>query len=235
MNNEPGNLRSPLKRLLAMSEAGLTTKSLAVTVRAALLATLLFTNVGTFAADKSGRMHLNFDSDKVGGLPAGANAFSGKWAVHQESDAPSKPNALCQTGTAQYPALSVGDTPYTDATITVRFKPISGNEDRAAGIVFRIQDKDNYYIVRANALENNVNIYRYKGGRRSAIKEGTKQVASGQWQELRVEVKGNTIKGFLNGDLAVEATDSTFKSGKIGLWTKADSTTCFDDFEVLPR
>ncbi|WP_243373298.1 family 16 glycoside hydrolase [Geotalea sp. SG265] len=187
---------------------------------------------GSFAADKT---QWNFDADKVGGLPAGAHVFSGKWAVRKEADAPSKPNALCQMGVEQYPAILLRDKKYRDVTVTVKFKPISGSEDQAAGILFRIQDKDNYYILRANALENNVNIYRYKGGSRSAIKEGSIKVVSGKWQELRVEVKGNHIRGFLNGELAVEATDDSFKAGGVGLWTKADSVTCFDDYQVTPH
>jgi hypothetical protein len=116
-------------------------------------------------------------------------------------------------------------------TVTARFKPVSGNSDRAAGIIFRIQDKDNYYILRANALEDNVNIYKYVGGWRRVVQEGSAKVPSGTWQELRVEVKGNHIRGFLNGKLVVEATDDTFKAGKIGLWTKADSVTCFDNIQ----
>lgn len=171
----------------------------------------------------------NFDTDTVGGLPQGANVFSGKWAVRAETDAPTPPNALCQIATAEFPALSLSDTVYSDVVVSTSFKPISGSTDQAAGIIFRIQDKDNYYILRANALENNVNIYKYAGGRRSAIKESSAKVVSGQWQELRVEAIGNRIRGFLNGQLVVEAIDDTYKAGKVGLWTKADSVTCFDD------
>jgi hypothetical protein len=112
------------------------------------------------------------------------------------------------------------------------FKPISGQEDRAAGLIFRIQDKDNYYILRANALEDNVGLYKYAGGRRSGLKLGTAAVASGQWHELRVEVESSSMRGFLDGQLVVEATDDTYAAGRIGLWTKADSVTCFDDVQV---
>ncbi len=171
----------------------------------------------------------NFDTDPVGGLPQGATIFSGNWAVRAEGDAPTPPNALCQVGTAEFPALSLSDTVYSDVVISTNFKPISGSTDQAAGIIFRIQDKDNYYILRANALENNVNIYKYAGGRRSTIKEGSAKVVSGKWQELRVEAIGNRIRGFLNGQLVVEATDDTYTAGKVGLWTKADSVTCFDN------
>jgi Domain of Unknown Function (DUF1080) len=178
----------------------------------------------------------NFDADPVGGLPKGAIVFSGTWAVRAENDAPSAPNALCQTGNATFPALSLGDAVYSDFATSVSFKPISGNTDRAAGIIFRTQDKDNYYIVRANALENNVIIFKYVRGNRLTISEGAGKVATGQWQELGVEVSGNRIRGLVNGAAVVEATDDTFKTaGKIGLWTKADSVTCFDNVQVKAK
>jgi hypothetical protein len=175
-----------------------------------------------------------FDSDTVGGIPRGAVVFSGTWAVHAEADAPSPPNALCQTGVAQFPAISLSDAVYTDVVLSTRFKPISGREDQAAGLIFRVQDKDNYYILRANALENNVNIYKYAGGRRRDIKEAAAQVRPGRWQGLRVEIVSNRIRGFLDDRPVVEAMDDTYKAGKIGLWTKADSVTCFDDVEAKP-
>src|SRR5262249_20400237 len=173
----------------------------------------------------------SFDNDPVSGLPEGAEVYSGNWAVRAEADAPSQPNALCQTGTATFSAIALGDAVYTDVVMTTRFKPISGREDQAGGLIFRVQDRDNYYILRANALENNVNLYKYAGGRRSVIKEGAATVASGQWQELRVEVAGNRFRGYLNGQPVVEATDDTYQAGRIGPWTKADSTPCFDDVE----
>jgi hypothetical protein len=90
-----------------------------------------------------------------------------------------------------------------------------------------------YYILRTNALKNNVNLYKYVDGRRSGLKDGSAKVASGQWQKLRVEVRGDTLRGFLNGQQVVETTDGTFRAaGGVGLWTKADSQTCFDDVEV---
>jgi uncharacterized protein YceK len=174
----------------------------------------------------------NFDGGAVGGLPTGATTFSGNWAVRAESDAPSQPNALCQTGTSAYPALALTDTAYEDVVITIRFKPISGNTDRAAGIIFRVQDKDNYYTLRASALENNVTFYKYSGGRRNLMKGGSATVASGQWQMLRLEVSGSRFRGYLNNQLVVDANDDSFKTGGIGLWTKSDSVACFDNVEV---
>lgn len=177
----------------------------------------------------------NFDSDPAGGLPAGAELFSGTWAVRAEADAPSKPNALCQTGDFEFPALALGAGIYGDVTVTLRFKPISGRVDQAAGIITRVQDKGNYYILRANVLETNVNLYKYAGGRRSGIKDGGVKVTNGVWQELRFDVSGDRLQGYLDGRLVVEATDGTYKAGRIGVWTKADSLTCFDDVRVTPR
>jgi len=171
----------------------------------------------------------NFDSELSDATSTIGTVFNGTWEVRAEADAPSPPNALCQTGTATFPALSLGDAVFADVVVATRFKPISGREDRAAGLIFRIQDRDNYYILRANALENNVNFYKYAGGRRSSLKEARAQVPSGQWQELRVEAIGNHFRGFLDGQQLVEVSDDTYQAGQVGLWTKADSVTCFDD------
>lgn len=170
-----------------------------------------------------------FDSDATGGVPNPSEEFSGSWRVRGEADAPTSPNALCQTETAEFPALSLGNLIFANVTVSVQFKPISGETDQAAGIILRVQDSDNYYIVRANALEDNVNIYKYANGQRSLIASGDAEVQSGQWQELSVEVRAERIEAFLSGTPVVEAEDSEYPAGKIGLWTKADSVTCFDD------
>jgi hypothetical protein len=176
-----------------------------------------------------------FDADPVGALPSGAQVFDGTWGSRAEADAPSQPNAMCQTGQADFPALGLASPTYTDVVMSTRFKPISGRVDQAAGLIFRVQDRANYYILRANALENNVNFYIWRGGRRSNLRDGNVQVPSGQWQELRLETQGNRFRGFLNGQQVVEATDDTFRSGSVGLWTKADSVTCFDDVSAEAR
>jgi hypothetical protein len=176
-----------------------------------------------------------FDNDAAGKLPAGIEVYSGTWEVRAEADAPSAPHVLCQTGTADFPAIRLGEKLFGDLNATVRFKPVSGKDDQAAGIIFRVQDKDNYYILRANALEDNVIFFRYGSGSRSTLKEGSAKVPSGQWQELKLEVEGNRFRGFLNGQLVVETTDDAYKAGGVGLWTKADSVTCFDDFRVIAK
>jgi hypothetical protein len=175
-----------------------------------------------------------FDKDAVG-KPVGAEVFSGTWEVKAESDAPTPPNVLCQSATAEFPAIRFGDKVYADLVATVRFKPISGKDDRAAGIIFRVQDANNYYILRTNALEDNVYFFRFASGSRSSIKSESAKVPSGQWQELKLEVEGNRFRGYLDGRLVVEATDDAYKVGGVGLWTKADSVTCFDDFRVTAK
>ena len=177
-----------------------------------------------------------FDKDAAGKSPAGSEVFGGTWEVRAEADAPSKPNALCQTATPEdFPAIRLGNTVYADLTATVRFKPVSGKDDQAAGIIFRVQDKDNYYILRANALEDNVILFRYGSGRRTTLKEGSVKVPSGEWQELKLEVEGNRFRGLLNDHLVVEATDDAYAAGGVGLWTKADSVTLFDDLHVTAK
>jgi hypothetical protein len=182
-----------------------------------------------------GTAEWTFDTDAVGALPPGAEVFGGAWAVRAEADAPSPPNALCQTATADFPAVCLGKDVYADLVMSVRFKPISGKHDQAAGIIFRVQDANNYYILRANALEDNVIFFRYGSGSRTTLKEGSVKVPSGQWQELRVEATGERFRGFLNDQLVVETTDEAYKAGKVGLWTKADSVTCFDNVKVTAK
>ena len=180
----------------------------------------------------------SFDDLAEGDLPEGSEVLSeirfGGWGVRAEGDTPSAPNALCQTGMAEFPAVALGSAVLGDLVMSTRFKPISGQVDQAAGLIFRIQDGGNYYILRANALEGNVNLYKYASGRRSLMKDGRAEVRSGEWQELRVDVAGNHFTGFLNGRPVVEATDDAYPAGRVGLWTKADSVTCFDDVTASP-
>ena len=181
----------------------------------------------------------SFDDVADGALVDGAEALSetrfGGWIVRAEADAPSPPNALCQTDVGEFPAIALGDAVLRDLLMTTRFKPISGRVDQAAGLIFRVQDGGNYYILRANALEGNVNLYKYASGRRSLIKEASTRVNSGAWQELQVQVVGNHFTGLLNGAPVVEATNDDYTAGRVGLWTKADSVTCFDDVAVIPQ
>jgi hypothetical protein len=122
-----------------------------------------------------------------------------------------------------------------DVEVRVRFKPVSGKVDQAAGLVVRLRDPDNYYIARANALEGNVRLYRVVGGQRAKFAGKDVRIPAGQWQTLGLGVQGDRLEVRLNGNVLFEARDQTFKdAGRVGLWTKADSLTYFDDLRVEP-
>jgi hypothetical protein len=121
--------------------------------------------------------------------------------------------------------------PYTDVDVSMRFKPMSGREDASGGIVFRFTD-GKYYVVRANALEDNLRLYYYDRGRRQLASAGVKAPALGQWHTLRVVAVGDRIQARLDGTLYLDHRDARFRSGRVGLWTKADSITAFDDLVV---
>ena len=179
---------------------------------------------------------VNFDNLPVGMAPAGWTATKtgtgdAKWTVEKDDTAPSKPNVLRQSGQATYPVCLKDDSSLKDGFVEVKFKPISGREDQAGGLVWRAKDADNYYVARANALENNVTIYHTVNGRRTEKKRASMKVASGQWHTLRVEFQGNHFTVICDGTKALDWDDETFKdAGEVGVWTKADSVTLFDDF-----
>jgi hypothetical protein len=187
---------------------------------------------------------VDFDDLKTGALPAGWTATltgkgEAKWEVVADETAPSKPNVLKQSGVATYPVCFKNDTSIKDGYVEVKFKPVSGKEDQAGGVIWRCQDKDNYYVARANAAEDNVVLYKTVNGKRTALDivgrkggYGVKEkVALSQWHTLRVEFQGSHFKLFFDGKQLFEVEDSTFtEAGKVGLWTKADSVTLFDDF-----
>ncbi len=134
-------------------------------------------------------------------------------------------------GTAPYSWCIKPEVKLTDGFVEVRFKPLSGKEDQAGGVVWRAKDANNYYIARANALEDNVTIYHTIDGRRVAFKGIDTKVASGVWHTLRVDFHRNQFVVSFDGKKVIEASDDSFKdAGKVGVWTKADSVTLFDDF-----
>ena len=179
---------------------------------------------------------VTFDDAKVGEAPAGWTATktgSGrpKWTVVADDSAPSKPNVLQQSGVATYPVCLKDDPSLKDGFVEVKFKPFAGKEDQAGGVVWRAMDADNYYIARANALEDNVTIYHTIKGRRVSFKTMDHPVKTGVWHTLRVEFQGSRFTVLFDGAKVIEATDDSFAdAGKVGVWTKADSVTLFDDF-----
>jgi hypothetical protein len=186
---------------------------------------------------------LDFDASAVGALPTGfSSAVTGgggpaAWVVVEDFTAPSGGKVLAQTSTdrtsLRFPLCVYDGFTAPDVTVSVSFKPVSGTVDQAAGLVARYRDKDNYYVVRANALENNVRLYKVEGGNRKQFAGANVKVPSGEWQTLVLEVKGTHLRVLLNDALLFQADDATFKNaGKVGLWTKADSVTYFDDLRV---
>lgn len=113
----------------------------------------------------------------------------------------------------------------------MRFKPMSGRVDASGGIVFRF-DGGRYYVIRANALENNFRLYSYDRGRRQIASARVPPPALGQWHTVRVVAVGDRIQGYLDGKLLIDHRDGRFRAGRVGLWTKADSLTAFDDLAI---
>lgn len=179
---------------------------------------------------------INFDNVPAGEAPPGWTATKtgtgeAHWTIEKDDTAPSKPNVLKQSGQATYPVCIKDDTSLKDGFVEVKFKPISGKEDQAGGLVWRAKDSDNYYVARANALENNVTIYHTIKGRRTGKKRTNIAVASNQWHTLRVDFRNNHSAVTFDAKKAIEWDDATFtEAGKVGVWTKADSVTLFDDF-----
>ncbi len=179
---------------------------------------------------------INFDDAKTGAAPPGWTATKtgkgeAKWTIEKDDTAPSKPNVLKQSGEATYPLCLKNETSVKDGFVEVKFKPISGKEDRAGGVIWRAKDSDNYYIARANALEDNVTIYHTIKGKRTEKKRTNTKVASGEWHTLHVDFKDDHFIVTFDGKKALEWDDKTFAdAGMVGVWTKADSVTLFDDF-----
>lgn len=156
----------------------------------------------------------------------------GKWTVEEMPGAPSGKKVLVQRAVGNTFNVTVAPSgPYTDVDVSVRFKPISGREDASGGIIFRFSE-GRYYVVRANALEDNFRLYYYDRGRRQLATATVQPPTLGQWHTLRVVAVGDHIQAYLNGQLLLDHRDSRFRSGQVGLWTKADSITAFDDFVV---
>ncbi|BCG65893.1 MAG: hypothetical protein methR_P3761 [Methyloprofundus sp.] len=182
----------------------------------------------------------SFDKDELGAVPvnwdAGLTGFgSSNWKLEQDSSAPSPPLVLKQLGNGDYPWCVKKDSNLSNGFVSVKFKPISGRIDQAAGLVWRWKDSDNYYVARANALEDNIAIYYMQDGERFAIKyvdlPSDQPVKQNVWQTLRVDFQDNRFLVSFEGKVIIDITDDEIKgSGVVGVWTKEDSITSFDDF-----
>jgi hypothetical protein len=182
----------------------------------------------------------SFDSDRPDGPPASfsfgrtGQGKEGRWVVVAAADAPSKPNVLVQLDADptdyRFPVAIVEGATFKDVRLSVSCKAVSGSVDQGCGLVWRFKDANNYYLTRANALENNVRLYHVKDGNRVQFASWSGKVASQQWHKLRAEAKGDRFEVYFEDKKILDARDSTFtEAGKVGVWTKADSVIQFDD------
>ena len=202
-------------------------------------------SAGSTAAQQTAASRFDFEKSQVGSVPPGFSAsLTGKgpppvWKIVEDPTAPAGSRVVAETSgdrtNNRFPMLIVDSVEAKDVQVTVAFKPVSGRVDQAAGLAVRMKDGDNYYIARANALEGNVRLYRVVGGQRTQFAGKDVRIPAGQWQTLGLGVQGDRLEVRLNGNILFEARDQTFKgAGRVGLWTKADSLTHFDDLRVEP-
>ena len=198
-----------------------------------LFAVLIYIFLPTFNAHSE---MVNFDKDEPNREP---NKWSigvtgkghPKWTVIRDSTAPSGANVLYQSGEGTFPWCVIPNVSLSDGSVEVKFKPLSGRIDQAGGLIWRFKDGNQYYVARANALENNVSLYYVKEGKRRTIKYVDAQVHHNEWNTIRAEFAGDVIKVFLNGKKYIDLRDNNISdAGAVGVWTKADSKTLFDDF-----
>ena len=192
-----------------------------------------------------------FGNAAEGSLPSGwlaqiTGAGSPKWSVERDDSAPDTRLVLKQSAWTPGPSFPLCvrlDVSLKDGFVEVKFKPLSGTNDQAGGLVWRYHNPSNYYVIRANALEDNVVAYKVEHGKRQALDivgrvggYGVKEkVPAGQWNTLRVQFEGPRFRAFLNGKELFAVQDATFpEAGTVGLWTKADSVILFDDFSYGP-
>ena len=189
----------------------------------------------------------NFNKETVGKLPKGfSNQVTGRgnlgrWEIIEDKTAPGSPYVLAQTSSEnfgyQFNLAVIEDADYSGLELEVKFKAISGEEDQGGGPIWRYQDPDNYYIARANPLENNFRVYKVVNGKRRQLASSNLKVTSREWHTIKIINKEGKIQCYYDKKLYLEVKDNTFKKGKIGLWTKADAVTSFDDIkvkEILP-
>lgn len=195
-------------------------------------------------SDEGKERVFKFSKDDLSKVPLGWKAEkTGKgegsvWKVVADDAAPSK-NGYVLAQTAESPNVIFNicvaeDTSYKDVELSVSFKAIAGKNDQGGGFVWRYKDNNNYYICRMNPLEDNYRVYKVVAGKRTQLggKESVK-VKAGEWHKLKVEVKGNKMEGYLDGEKLWEITDDTYKNaGKVGLWSKSDAQTHFDEFKA---
>jgi hypothetical protein len=185
--------------------------------------------------DQSTEKVWHFDGDKTGQIATGFTGEVGQWKLVEDGTAPSKPRVLAQLAKNSGPIFNVAlatDTNYADIDISLKFKAVAGRGDHGGGPVWRAQDAKNYYIARYGPLEDNYRVYKVVKGRRHQLQSADVNHVPG-WQALRVTMPGDHIECYYDGKKYLDVKDQTFNNpGSVGLWTKADAQTYFDDLRV---
>ncbi len=181
----------------------------------------------------------NFETNKTGEQPAGWSNYLtgkgdlGKWEIREDDGKKVLAQVSQENFGNHFDVIVVDGSNFQDVVISVKFKGVKGEEDQGGGPVWRYQDADNYYIARANPLENNYRVYKVVNGRRKQMASADIDIPTGEWHAIKISMTNDHIECFYDGKKYLETQDGTFKkSGKIGLWTKADAFTYFDDLEI---
>jgi hypothetical protein len=178
----------------------------------------------------------DFETLAVGASPAGAAFSRGNWTVEANSTAPAGSKVLTVAGNVQgdFPVLIYDKGSFADVDARVKACTQGGAYAQAPGIVFRFSDANNYYIMRANALEGNMALFIVKEGTRTKLVEKDANTTLHTWHSIRLEADDDHIMGYYDGEKLIDTTEATFKVGKVGLWVKDDTSAQFDDFRVTP-
>ena len=193
----------------------------------AVLAVVLLVGITTFAMAAGEKITMTYD---LGAENPKWKFAAGQWVRRASGGR----QVLAQTAATQPWAVAVlEDQKFEDVDVSVRFRPVSGKEDASGGIIFRAKDGRNYFLVRANALENNFRLYAIVNGKRSTIASArVEEPTLGTWHTIRVVATGPRVQAYLDNAALLDHQDKTFTEGWVGLWTKADSVTEFADLEV---
>ncbi len=216
---------------------------MAVALALVLHGVLLIANAGAANAGQATRIW-NFDTSPLGVLPQEfviGTLFDGRpageWKIIERTDAPSPPHVLAQLmnkgAEHAYKVVLIEGTTATDLDLEVSFLAVTGQGDQGGGLIWRAQDDRNYYLTRANPLEQNIRLYRVVKGVRQHLANFDRIIPKNKWHTLRVVVRGDYFQVMFDGQPVLDVHDPTFTSGRVGLWTKSDAVTYFDDLRLL--
>jgi len=189
------------------------------------------TKVWTFDNDPQKTLPSEF---QIGTLFDGRPA--GEWKMLETDRAKSPPGVLGQLmakgAEHAYKTLLIDGTKSSDIELEISFLPIEGKADMGGGLIWRATDDRNYYLTRANPLEQNIRIYRVVKGVRQMLKNFDQIIDVRQWHTLRVLTNGCRIQVYFDDKQVFDLCDQTFSTGRVGLWTKSDAVTDFDDLKL---